>query len=154
MLQLSENKYIVFNENNSTVILCKGPQNEVCFKFYQNPDNLSNDYIIQNLNKPLCLKDKIKYCRYVSRFSRTFGFGTILAGRMFEPLYCIDNHKNTYIELENTILSSLPDGKYSGGRNMSNFVTTTCSPEVLEEIVSKFQELEKKHRDNEEEIEQ
>lgn len=139
-------EFLVYNDNESAVIMRTSKNdNSTYFLFYKNPDGLSREYIIQNLNKSLSLKDRIKYATSLNPFGRHFHGITILAGRVWEPLYCVNENTEKYKQLENVILSSLPDGKYSGGRNMCNFVRINQPQEVVNNIISKYQNLENEY---------
>ena len=143
-------EFLVYNDKESAVIMRKSKNdNSTYFLFYKNPDGLSREYIMQNLNKNLCLKDRIKYATHLNPFGRHFHGITILAGRVWEPLYCVDENAEKYKQLENVILSSLPDEKYSGGRNMCSFVRINQPHEVVNDIISKYKNLEAEYTQTE-----
>lgn len=151
MIKINENADIVYNAKQTMITLNKNTKgNEYFFMFYRNRDNISDEYIKNNLNEHLRLKDKIKIMLDKSPLNRNYKGYMALAGKVWYPLTCNFEANKQHCEIWDTIANSMTDGQIvKSGDIMGQYLRVVCPENELQNIVNNLAKLEKKHKKEE-----
>lgn len=152
MLKIGENKYVVYNCDGLIVILTfhkeKGEiMQNAYFKTYENRKNISNEYIEDNLEKSLSIKDKFVAAYKKSFFNRNLSEEIILAGEILKPVYLGQEVlKTKEDEITRMIRDCVVKGDFISGFETSNGINVKVSNGELSEIVEGFERMEQEHK--------
>lgn len=152
MIKVGENKYIVYNCNYLIVLLKthikEGEKfNSVFLETYANNKNLTNEYIEENIEKSLSIKDKIRVAYIRSTFNRTLGNELVLAGEILKPIYLgQETLKFREDEITSMVMSCLDDGEFISGFDTTNSIHVKATKEAIEKIIKGFETLENEHK--------
>ena len=152
MLKIEKNKYVVYNYEGLIVLLTTYKEegealNNVYCRTYLNNKNLSNEYIENNLDKSLGLKDKIKAAYKRSIFNRNLTEEVVLAGEILKPVYLGQEVlKIKEDEITRMIRDCLKEGKFVCGFEFITGVNVCATDDELRDILKGFEKLENEHK--------
>lgn len=149
MIKINDMNYIIYNDLETLILFTDHREDNIpsCIEIFDNKKQLPNEYLKQNVDKKLSLKDKMIVLYHKSPMCRIVHFDSVFCGHRFETQQCNEKLEPKFREIYETLTKSIDDEYLDlASLHTSNFHSFYCSNNEVEDLFENFKKLEEKHR--------
>ena len=156
MIKINDMNYIIYNDLETLILFTDHREDNIpsCIEIFDNKKQLPNEYLKQNVDKKLSLKDKMIVLYHKSPMCRIVHFDSVFCGHRFETQQCNEKLEPKFREIYETLTKSIDDEylDLASLGHTSNFHSFYCSNNEVEDLFENFKKLEEKHRKYKQEV--